>query len=153
MEDLKYLFCIFKNANADTSETNFQRACHANIQNIIVNYAGQQYPNLAQECDWNRNQYSIFYNQFTDVAHELGFSNPSLSMKDFRDLYTIYSINMSNQPSSTTSSMMTINITRREVPQDGHVTLMNPTNLQVFYVILSECEVEIDPIKKLVKKL
>ena len=96
-ECCRYVFVIIKNHANDTNKTNYQRCCHANISNITVCYAGCTYPLLAYGADWNRFQYSRFYKEFINVSQNLGYSSPGLSMQKFRDLYTIFAIDVSAQ--------------------------------------------------------
>ena len=93
----RYVLIIIKYHANDTNQTNYQRCCHANISNITVSYAMSTYSLLAYGADWNRNQYSIFYKEFIKISRNLGYSSPGLSMQEFRDLYTIFSVDVSAQ--------------------------------------------------------
>ena len=93
----RFIFVIFKTHANDASQTNYQRCCHANVSNITFRYGGSVYPVLNQNAEFNRNQYSRFYKDFINVSRNLGYSSPVLSMQEFRDLYTIFSIDVSSQ--------------------------------------------------------
>ena len=93
----RYFFVIIKPHANDTAQTNYQRCCHANKPSITVRYSSNTYPLLPQSADWSRNQYSRFYKEFIRVSKSLGNSNPGLSMQEFRDLYSIYALDLSAQ--------------------------------------------------------
>ena len=149
----RYVFCIFKSHANDTAQTNYQRCCHANISNISVRYGGSVYPLLSQNADWNRNQYSRFYKEFIKVSKSLGNSSPGLSMQEFRDLYTIYAIDLLAQAIVSPTNQLTINVERRNVPAQNAKTLQNPRELDAFFVIISEAKIQIDCINKVTRKL
>jgi hypothetical protein len=148
----RYVFCIFKNHADDTAQTNYQRCCHANVSSINVRYAGSVYPMLPQNADWTRNQYSRFYKEFIKVSRSLGNGNPSLSMAEFRNLYTIYAIDISAQTVVSTTNQITINVERREVPAAGVATPENPRELDAFFIIIAEAKIQIDCMNKVVRK-
>ena len=93
----RYLFVIIKFHANDTAQTNYQRCCHANISSITACYSSNTYSLFPQSADWSRNQYSRFYKEFIRVIKSLGNSNLGLSMQEFRDLYTIYALDLSAQ--------------------------------------------------------
>ena len=53
-------------------------------------------------------------------------------MQEFRDLYTIYSINLSSQATVSITNQLTINIERREIPAQNAETLQNPREMRHF---------------------
>ena len=106
----RYVFCIFKSHAIDTAQTNYQRCCHANTSNISVRYNGSVYPLLSQNADWNRNQYSRFYEEFIKISNSLGNPSLGLSMAEFLNLYTIYAIDLSAQAIVSQTNQLTINL-------------------------------------------
>ena len=118
--------CLFKpNAN-NTAQNNYQRCCHANISSIIARYNSNTYPLLPQSADWSRNQYSRFYKEFIRVSKSFGNSNFGLSMQEFRDLYTIYALDLSAQAVASKTNYITITITRKTVSDQNDQTFQNP---------------------------
>ena len=103
---------IIKPHANDTAHTNNQRCCHANISSITARYSSNTYPLLPQSADWSTNQYSRSYKEFNRVSKSLGNSNPGLSMQEFRDLYTIYALDLSAQAVASKTNQLTITITR-----------------------------------------
>ena len=62
-----------------------------------MRYGGSVYLVLSQNADWNRNQYSRFYKEFINISPSLGNNSHGLSMQEFRDLYTIFAVDVSAQ--------------------------------------------------------
>ena len=59
-------------------------------------------------------------------------------MQEFRDLYKIFSVDLSSQATVSTTNQLTINIERREIPAQNAETLQNPREIDAFFVIISE---------------
>ena len=144
---------IIKPHANDTAQTNYQRCCHANIPSITARYSSNTYLLLPQSADWSRNQYSRFYKEFIKVSKSRGNSNPGLSMQEFRDLYTIYALDLSAQAVASKTNQLTITITRRTVPDQNDQTLQNPRDIDAFFVIISEAKIQIDCLNKVTRKI
>ena len=123
------------------------------MSNISVRYGGSVYLLLSQNADWNRNQYSRFYKEFIKVSKRLGNTSPGLLMAEFRDLYTIYAINLSAQAIVSRTNQVTINVERRDVPAQNAETLQNPRELDAFFIIISVAKIQIDCINKVTRKI
>jgi hypothetical protein len=149
----RYVFTILKTAAVDSPATNYQLCSHANLQNLTVRYLGNSYPPLSQNADWARNTFSKFYADFLGVARSLGYRQPALSKFDFKNLFTVYAIDVSASPSTLNSSSLTISLERRSVPADGEATTQNPRNIRGFFVFVSECKLSIDALKRTVTKI
>ena len=74
-------------------------------------------------------------------------------MQEFRDLYTIFSVDLSSQAIVSTTNQLTINIERREIPAQNAETLQNPREIDAFFVIISEAKIQIDCLNKVVRKV
>ena len=111
------------------------------------------YPLLSQNADLSRNQYSRFYKEFIKVSKSSGNTSPGLSITEFRNLYTIYAIELSAQAIVSPTNQLTINVERREVPAQKAKTLQNPREIDAFFVIISEAKIQIDCINKVTRKL
>ncbi len=138
----RYLFCIFKNSINDTQELNYQRCCHCNIQSISATYATNNYPSKDFNEDWTKNHYARFYNEFLNVVRSLGNRNTGLSMTDFRDIFTIYSLDLSAQPLVNSGDPVVISIKRKELPLDDSV-LQNPRSIKGYFVVITEAKLNI----------
>ena len=82
----------------------------------------------------------------------MGNSNPGLSMAEFRDLYTIYAIDLSAQAAVSSTNQITINVERREVPGAGNATVQNPANIDAYFIFIAEAKIQIDCLNKVVRK-
>ena len=123
---------IIKHHANDTAQTNHQRCCHANISSITARYSSNTYHLLPQSANWSRNQYSRFYKEFIRVSKSLGNSNQGLSIQEFRDLYTIYALDLSAQAVASKTNQLTITISSRTVPDQNDQTLQNPRDIDAF---------------------
>ena len=74
-------------------------------------------------------------------------------MAEFRDLYTIYAIDLSAQAIVSLTIRLTINVERIDVPAQNAETLQNPRKLDSFFVIISEEKIQINCINKVTRKL
>ena len=122
-----------------------------------MTYGGQQFPNLPHNEDWTRNQYARFYHDFIEVGRSIKLLNPGLSMTDFKNLYTIYAIDLSAKPNISSTSQITISVTRRSVPaaNDPQAGLNGP-NLRIikgYFIYVAESKLEINCVKRILQKL
>ena len=120
------------------------------MRNITIRYAGGTYPNIAQDSNFAHNIYTKFYREFIEVARSLGFRNPALSYNDFKNLYTIFSFDLSAAP-QVASSVLSITFERRELP--GGDEASNPLNVTAYIIVLTSSKIEIEAQKKTVRKL
>ena len=74
-------------------------------------------------------------------------------MQKFRDLYTIYALDLSAQAVASKTNQLTITISRRTVPDQNDQTLQNPRNIDAFFVIISEAKIQIDCLNKVTRKI
>ena len=74
-------------------------------------------------------------------------------MQEFRDLYTIYALDLSAQAVASKTNQLTITIIRRTVPGQNDQTLHNPRDIDAFFVIISEAKIEIDCLNKVTQKI
>ena len=91
-----------------------------------------------QGTKWKRNQYSRFCKEFIKVSITLGNSAPTILMQEFRDLYTIFSVDLSSQATVSITNQLTINIERRDILSQNAETLHYPLEIDAVFVIISE---------------
>jgi len=149
---VKFVFCVIKTRANDTNQTNYSRMCNADISRITVRYGSSEYPRLSQNANWSLNSYSRFYKEFLKVSTLLGNPNLALSMSEFKDLYTVYSIDISAQPAISSTNSLVIDCERRLTPAAGDATLANPRDIEAFFIIITEARIEIDCLQKVVRK-
>ena len=73
-------------------------------------------------------------------------------MQEFRDLYTIYALDLSAQAVASKTNQLTITITRKTIPDQNEQTLQNPRDIDAFFVIISEAKIQIDCLIKLLER-
>ena len=54
-------------------------------------------------------------------------------MQEFRDVYTIFAINVSAQATVSKTNQLIISVERREVPAQNAETLQNPRNIEACF--------------------
>ena len=57
-------------------------------------------------------------------------------MREYRDLYTIYSFDLSSQPNLTDNNQLSVRIERRTVAADNAL-FNNPRNLVAYIILLN----------------
>ena len=133
----RYVFCKFKSHANDTAQTNYQKCCHPNVSNISLRYIKSVNFLLSQMPDWSKNQYSRFYKEFIKVSKSLCNTSQSLLMAEFRNLYTIYAIDLSALAIVSPIYQLTMNVERKVVPAQNVETLQNHREIDAFLVIIS----------------
>ena len=74
-------------------------------------------------------------------------------MQEFRDLCTIFSVDLSSQATSSTTNQLKTNIKKRGIPAQNADTLQNISEIGAFFVIISEAKIQMDCSNKVVIKL
>ena len=67
------------------------------------------YPNNNQSADFPTNKFSKFYNSYASLCREMG-SQCAMSMKDYKNIYTVFGFDTSAQPVKPSNSSMNIKI-------------------------------------------
>ena len=126
---------------------------HCNIEKISVSVGDEIYPNLDQGTNFLENTYTKFYQSYLDSAEYFN-GKPSLSMKEFKDLYSIFCIDTSNQTEKILGQNRSTGfvIHRRELPADNALR-QNQQNVQYYILTLNQCSFEIDCIQNIVKQI
>jgi hypothetical protein len=84
-------------AKKNNCQQNFGKLENGNISNIKVTLDHSEYPNEQQKAKFNQNQFSKFYNPLVNVCRELYRNECSISPNDFKNIYSIFAIDTSNQ--------------------------------------------------------
>ena len=74
-------------------------------------------------------------------------------MQEFRDLYTIYAVDVSAQATVSKTNQLTVFVERREIPAQNEQTLQNPRDIKAFFVIISEAKIQLDCLNKVTRKI
>ena len=157
----RYVFVACKGragaANQQAVDANYSLWRHANIQEVRVSLDNKWYPDKAYNTDFSKNCYSHFYDTFANIC-EIFSGSCGVTPKEFKELYTIYCIDLNDQKDKLPNSItnMAIEITRRNVPADntnantamGGINGINPRDLEIFYLVLDERHYLLDCIRK-----
>ena len=80
---------------------NNSRFNHANVKNLWFEVSGRHYPEESLDLDWDNNNYCLACNAYQDYKRVFNNSTdtiPYVDKKDFKNLYPIYSIDLTDQP-------------------------------------------------------
>ena len=107
----RYFFIVCKDpAKSVNVQQNFGKLENGNIQNITVTLGLQKYPEIDQEANFNQSHYASFYFPLINVCRELYRNECALSMEDFKDIYTVFAIDTSNQSERGKNEAVNVNI-------------------------------------------
>jgi len=111
---------------------------HCDISSITIDIDGKEYPNKPQNAEFEKNKFSMFYSGFRNVCQALG-GECAMTEKEYKELYTIFAIDTSDQMEKTIGSVvnMSINIKRNEDPTEN-TNPRNPKRFAVYCLILNE---------------
>ena len=74
-------------------------------------------------------------------------------MLEFKFLYTIFFVDVSYQATVIKTNQLTVSVERREVPAQNAETPQNPTDIEAFFVLISEAKIQIDCLNKVTQKI
>ena len=158
----RYVFVACKGitgeANQQVVNANYSLWRHANIQEVRVSLDNKWYPDKAYNTDFSKNCYSHFYDTFANIC-EIFSGSCGVTPRECKELYTIYCIDLNDQKDKLPNSItnMAIEITRRNVPADNVSTntsnIMNPRDLEIFYLVLDERHYLLDCVRKTCTKV
>jgi hypothetical protein len=84
---------------------------HTNVKNLWLELSGRRYPEESIELDWDDNNYCLAYNTYQDykrVFAKAVDSIPYVDTKDLKNIYPIYSIDLTDQPKSISDAKSNI---------------------------------------------
>ena len=148
----RYLMLVLKGINdpsdgaADNNAANQSNSCnknyslnaHANLESVQVRINGQEFPNMLQDADIMKNQFSKFYQQYVDVCTSMD-QDPCLTMNEFRDNYFVAAFDCSDQTKkeSTKTTNLQVKIKRRVMP-GTNTDRKNPKFLEGYLIVLED---------------
>ena len=74
-------------------------------------------------------------------------------MTDFKNLYTIYAIDLSAKPNISSTLQITIAVTRRSVPAAGDASTQNPRSIKGYFIYVAESKLEINCVKRTIRRI
>ena len=147
----RYVFITCKGTTGDASQNgkdkNYSLCRNCDIQDVRVSLDTKWYPDKHYNTDFNHNQFSNAYASYEQICEAFSGSC-GVTPRDFKKLYTIFCVDLSDQPEKLTNSgtSLTIEITRRSQGADTNV--VNPRNVEYFYLILNEKHYLMDCVTK-----
>ena len=154
----RYVFIACKGTTGAASQIGFDKnysLCrHCDIKNVKVYLDGKCFPDKEQNASFQKNMFSQFYNTYANVCEAFSGSC-GMTPKEFKELYTIFCVDLSDQKDklpNAKSVSMSIEIERNAQPADNTVVL-NPRNVEYFYLVLDEVSYQMDCVKKIVSKV
>ena len=126
---------------------------HSDVNYIQVVVDSETFPNLQQNAKFLENRFSKFYQSFADVSKYF-YGGTSLSMKEYKDLYTIYGIDVSNQKDKVrgVNSNVSIRINRNAIPaNDNDAT--NPQSAEWYFIFLTEHHIKYNALASTVEDI
>jgi hypothetical protein len=127
----RYLIIGFQNDDKADYTKNNSSFNHASVKAIHVDLNGSLYPKHPMKLDFATKQVVDVYNAYINFCLKNG-NEPSLSLKDFMELYTIYVIDTSAQSESlrTNSILIKVEIEREASSAKcrGHALLLEDSN-------------------------
>jgi hypothetical protein len=96
-----WAFVVFQTNRFNNQQKDNNTFDHVDVKNLWLEIGGKRYPEESLDLDWNNYYYCSAYNVSQDykkVFIQSADSIPYISKKDFKNLYPIYSIDLSYQP-------------------------------------------------------
>jgi len=96
-----WAFVVFQTNRFNNQQKDNSTFDHADVKNLWVELGGKRYPEESLDLDWDNDHYCLAYNDFQDYKKSFvrtTDSIPYIGKKDFKNLYPIYSIDLSDQP-------------------------------------------------------
>ena len=115
----RYIFVIAKRYQNESHGANNRQICsHCDIETIQIDFGiNGILPRYAQQGDFTNNKFLDFYMAFADVSRSITGLPLRMSIKDFKELYTIYGHDIRSQPPlSLPTWSFNVNITRKAIP-------------------------------------
>ena len=107
----RYFIIVCKDPAKDKEcNQNFGKLENGNIKKIKVTFGAHEYPNTAQDANFKLNKFTNFYFPLVNICRELYRHECPISVKDFKDLYTIFAIDTSAQPETGKNEVVDIKI-------------------------------------------
>lgn len=148
----RYVVLVLKGVNdpsdgaADQNGANQSNSCnknyslnaHADLESVQVRINGQEFPNMLQDAEMTKNQFSKFYQQYVDVCTNMD-QDPCLTMNEFRDNYFVAAFDCSDQTKkeSTKTTNLQVIMKRRDLP-GANDKRSNPRFLEGYLIVLED---------------
>lgn len=128
-------------SNQNTATANYQLFRNADIKSVQVNLDGVYYPNVQYDTNFLMNRFSNVYRDFVSACEALNGNECSTSMREFRDLYPLFAVDLTAQHAkiANKSTNISIKIVRNTVGVNNNAdTVRNPLDIEIFILQLFE---------------
>ena len=141
----RYIFVISKRYLNDSHGANNRQTCpNCDIESIQIDFGiNGNIPKYSQLGDFTNNKFLDFYTSFADITRSLTGLPLKMSIKDFKELYTIFAFDVRSQPPlSLPTWSFNVNITRKAIPAEtviaDHPCPSNPKDVRYFIICYLE---------------
>jgi hypothetical protein len=96
-----WAFVVFQSNRINNQLKDNSTFDHTNVKNLWIELSGRRYPEKSLDLNWSTDKYCLAYNAYQDyrrVFNKATDSLPYVDIKDFKNLYPIYSIHLTDQP-------------------------------------------------------
>jgi hypothetical protein len=96
-----WAFDVFQTNRLNNQEKDNNAFDHSDVKNLWIELSGRRYPEESLDLDWDSDKFCLAYNAYQDnkrVFNKTTDSIPYIGIKDFKNLYPIYSIDLIDQP-------------------------------------------------------
>jgi len=96
-----WAFIVFQNNRLNNQKKDNSTFDHVDVKNLWIELSGRRYPEESLNLEWDTDNYCLAYNAYQDykrLFNKKADSIPYVDIKDFKNLYPIYSIDLSDQP-------------------------------------------------------
>ena len=95
-----WAFVVFQTNKLGDQQKDNSTFDHANVKNLWIEVSGRRYPEESLDLDWDNNNYCLAYDAYQDYKRVFNNSPdtiPYVDIKDFKNLYAIYSVDLTDQ--------------------------------------------------------
>ena len=93
-----WAFVVFQNNRLNNQQKDNAAFDHSDVRNLWIELGGRRYPKESLNLDWDADQYCLAYQAHQDYKKNFNkLSKAMLPYVDFKNLYPIYSIDLSSQ--------------------------------------------------------
>ena len=96
-----WAFVVFQTNRLNNQQTDNSTFDHTDVRNLWLEVSGRWYPEESLNLEWDSDNYCLAYNAYQDhkrVFYKNFDSILYVDLKDFKNRYPIYSIDLSDQP-------------------------------------------------------
>ena len=100
VQNLIWAFVVFQTNKLGDQQKDNSTFDHANVKNLWIEVSGRRYPEESLDLDWDNNNYCLAYDAYQDYKRVFNNSPdtiPYVDIKDFKNLYAIYSVDLTDQ--------------------------------------------------------